>query len=212
MIKPSVFGVGINDVPTPTQKFESLSVGGKSKNKLIWICKYYRKWKDMLKRCYYQTTFKTYEDCYVCEDWLRFSAFKDWCILQEDLYSIDIADMHLDKDLLVVGNKCYSPEYCMFLHSKINTFILDSKAARGDQPLGVNLNKNKTKYEAYCRYPLNRRQTYLGVYPTPAEAHEAWRECKHKYAKLLVRELEIRDDRVVNILTTKYSKEFWYNP
>lgn len=211
MIKPTVFGVGVNDSATPTQKFESITASGKTKNKLVWICKYYRKWKDMLKRCYYQRDFSTYFDCEVCESWLLFSNFKSWCQDQESLFNIDISDMHLDKDLLVTDNKIYSPRTCMFVHGKVNTFILDSKGARGDFKLGVNLNKTKTKYEAWCRYPLKRRQTYLGVYDTEDEAHEVWRLHKEKYANLLIEQLEITDERVITILKNKYKKEFWYS-
>lgn len=211
MKKPTVFGIGINDETIPTQKFEKVVVDGEIKNKLVWVCKYYRKWKDMLKRCYYQKTFQTYFDCEVCDSWLIFSEFKTWCKEQEELYNIDIATLHLDKDLLITGNKIYSPETCLFVHSKVNTFILDSGAARGDFPLGVCLNKTKTKYESWCRYPLSRRQTYLGVYETPEEAHEAWRHHKEKYAKLLIEDLNIKDSRVISILENKYKEEFWYS-
>lgn len=43
----------------------------------------------------------------------------------------------LDKDFLVEGNKVYSPSTCVFLPSKLNTFIITRGNARGQYPLGV---------------------------------------------------------------------------
>lgn len=198
----TVFGVGVNDSPTPTQKFEKVG----NNYKLVWTCKYYRKWKDMLKRCYYQKYFETYQDCYVCKEWLLFSNFKDWCISFEVEYSVDISELHLDKDLLVKGNKVYSPKTCTFLHPKVNTFLLDSTKIRGEFPLGVTLNKNKTKYEAYCRNPfIPRKQHYLGVYTTYEEAHLVWKKKKLEFVYDFINKGYIFCDEVKSALVCRYN-------
>lgn len=197
-----VFGVGVNDSTYSTQKFENIE----GKYKLVWICKYYRKWKDMLKRCYYQKDFETYRDCYVCKEWLLFSNFKDWCVSFEDKYSVDIVNLHLDKDLLSKGNREYSPDKCTFLHPKVNTFILDSAKIRGELPIGVNLNKNKTKYEAYCRNPfVPKKQHYLGVYPTPEMAHQVWKNKKLAFVHDFINNGYIFCDDVKTALIERYS-------
>ena len=202
-----VFGVGTNDVPYFTQKFEYSKVDGKRKNKLVWICPYYRKWKDMLKRCYYQTDFHTYKECRVESSWLSLSCFTDWCKEQERVYGFSIKDMHLDKDILFIGNKVYCSEFCVFVDGKVNTFVLDSKAIRGDYKIGVSLNKTGKKYEAWCRHFSSRSQKYIGVFNTEDEAHEAWRKTKHKYACELADSNLVVDDRVSDALRTRYLKD-----
>ncbi|CAH9016932.1 putative tRNA nucleotidyltransferase [Vibrio phage 193E37-1] len=201
-----VFNVGVNDSVKPTQKFEKVD----GKNKLVWICPYYRKWKDMLKRCYYQKGFKTYFDCVVCDEWLTFSNFKKWCLIQGLPESLE--HYHLDKDILHLNNKIYSPETCVFVKPVINTFVLDSGSARGDLPLGVNLNRSKTKFESYCRNPfIKRKQEYLGVFTTSEQAHEIWRQRKYEHACELAESEYVTDERVSKALRGRYSYENWYN-
>lgn len=206
-----VHGVGYNDVDYVTQKFISETVNGVRSTKQTWVCPYYRKWKDMLKRCYYQTDFPTYKECYVSEDWLLFSRFRTWCIQQEFEYSIDIGTLQLDKDLLVEGNKEYCKECCVFVDNKVNTFILDSKKIRGDYLIGACLNKTKTKYESWCRSIHDRKQEYLGVYTYESEAHEAWRKRKHQHSCYLANSEYVIDNRVKKTLLTKYHEDFWYS-
>jgi len=72
-----VCGVGINDADYPTRRYKT--VNGKSK--LVWTCPFWRKWKDMISRCYSERElekYPTYKGCSVCEDWLYFSRFKAW--------------------------------------------------------------------------------------------------------------------------------------
>ena len=201
-----VEGMGINDSQTYVQKFEYLGyVNGKKKSKLLWICPHYAKWKDMLVRCYSTTkhkAFPNYKDCFVCEDWLLFSKFKIWSISQG--MSESNSALTLDKDLLVVGNKEYSPENCVYVPNKINTFILDNKLSRGDCPLGVNLNKSKTRYEAWCRNPHERRNMYLGVYDCPQLAHLAWKQQKLIFAKELIAECNLPEN-VSKSIIARYS-------
>ena len=97
------------------------------------VCTFYRAWTAMLKRCYnptYQANNPTYIGCTVCDEWLTFSNFKKWMMRQ------DFQGKQLDKDLLVKGNKLYSPETCVFVDGMINTFTIDSGAIRGDYPIG----------------------------------------------------------------------------
>ena len=210
----NVHGVGTNDADYFTQKFsKSKDSSGKVVNTLLWACPYYLRWKNMLARCYDQKRLKqfpTYEACSVSESWLLFSNFRDWCILQEETYNITIAGLHLDKDILVEGNKVYCPECCVFVDPKINTFMLDSGSARGSCLIGTNLNKSKKKYEAWCRTPHERKAEYLGVYDSELVAHEVWRARKHEHSCFLATSSYVIDTRVEEILLNKYSKINWY--
>lgn len=133
-----IYGVGINDADYVTQK----NVNGKNV-----ICHFYQTWKGMLERCYSakcQEKQPTYKGCSVCEEWLTFSNFKEW--MDSQYWYI----MELDKDVLVKGNKAYSPETCIFVSSQLNLFTTDREKERGDYPIGVNFHKKKEDIEQHA--------------------------------------------------------------
>ena len=170
-----VFGIGINDSPTPVHRNEK--VNGKSKQ--VWVCPYYSTWHGMLKRCYsevYLKKYPTYRGCSVCDDWIYFTKFKAWMMTQ------DFEGKHLDKDILVEGNKVYSPETCRFVDAGVNTFLNDQKAAKGEWPTGVCWHNIANKFVASCRNPFTKKREYLGLFTCPNEAHEAWYKRKHQLA------------------------------
>lgn len=172
--KGLVSGIGINDADYVVQKFISYTdQEGKVKRRLFWFCPFYAKWSHMIKRCYGETNLikrPTYQDCYVCGEWLTFSNFKAWMEKQ------DWEGKELDKDLLVQNNKIYSPETCVFLPTHINQLLISSSSRRGNQPIGVYKIKNRYKAGVYFKDKLH----YLGRYATPQEAHNAWLIAKSK--------------------------------
>ena len=107
----------------------------------------------MIQRCYsdkLQERFPTYRGCSVCDGWLLLSNFKEW-------YDIHYRDgMSLDKDILIPGNKVYSPDTCRFVPGYINSLLTNAGAIRGDYPLGVRAMKPSshgqinTTYQGHC--------------------------------------------------------------
>ena len=85
----------------------------------------YYKWKNMVQRCYDKKIHKKYKPEYkdksVCEEWLNYSNFKIW--FDEHYVQCKNNQIDLDKDLLVQGNKVYSPETCVFLLHYQNTMF-----------------------------------------------------------------------------------------
>ena len=85
----------------------------------------YYKWKNMIQRCYDKKVHKKYKPEYkdksVCEEWLNYSNFKIW--FDEHYVPCKNNQIDLDKDLLVQGNKVYSPETCVFLLHYQNTMF-----------------------------------------------------------------------------------------
>lgn len=147
----------------------------------VW-CPYYRRWNRMLQRAYSSKpscTSAAYYGVTVCEEWLTFSNFKAWMETQ------DWEDKHLDKDLLVPGNKVYSPETCVFVDSTVNGFILDCVSKRGDYPQGVTLRKDSGKFRARCCNPFTGKYEALGQYSSAGEAHKAWVSRKYELALAL---------------------------
>lgn len=200
--KKLIFGVGNNDADYVVQKKETIGyVNGKQKRKLVWICPYYRAWKNMLKRCYsakFQECRPTYKNCTVSEEWLTFSNFKAWMVTQ------DWEDKHLDKDILFEGNKVYGPETCAFVSPMVNNFTTDSRAARGKWLLGVHWNKENGKFRSMCSNPFTGDREHLGLFTCEQQAHEAWRKRKYELAKELA--AIQTDPRVAKALIKRYSK------
>ncbi len=106
--RSGVCGIGINDADYKVLP----RVNGKQ-----LICPYYQRWVSMIKRCYSEKTQErqpTYKGCTVCDEWLTFSNFKVWMEKQ------DWRGKQLDKDVIMSGNKVYSPDYCSFITQKEN--------------------------------------------------------------------------------------------
>lgn len=192
-----VYDVGINDADYLLTHYTREN----GKQKLIWRCHFYTTWTSMLKRCYsktYKEKHPSYKDCSVCDEWLTFSNFKSW------MESQDYKDKQLDKDLLVEGNKIYSPATCVFVDVKINTFTTDCNAARGKYPLGVYWNKSKNKFKAQCRNPFTGKQKTLGLFTNELEAHHAWKRKKHEHAYALANSQYCNDPRLSEALKSRY--------
>ena len=199
--RKTVFGVGINDADYVVTKRETIGhVNGKRKQKRVWECPYYQAWRAMLERCYYTKKHErnpTYKDCTVSDSWLTFSNFKAWMKKQ------DWEGNQVDKDLLFEGNKVYSEDTCVFVSSLVNSFTLDSGAARGERMIGVYWNKEKAKFQSQCSNPSTNKQEYLGRFTCELEAHQTWRKRKLE----LARELAAiqTDQRVAKALIDRYA-------
>lgn len=203
------YGVGINDADYVTSKRNYLGAGrepsGRKQRTTVWECPYYRKWTGMLRRCYYkacQDKQPTYIGCSVCEEWLTFSNFRKWMITQ------DWQGNELDKDLLIQGNKIYSPTTCVFVDLKVNNFTKINMNYRGDLLLGVSIHSQVKKFAATCNNPFKKdgdtRTNYLGLYLSETSAHLAWKKRKHQYACELAESKYVTDGRVRQVLLTKY--------
>lgn len=157
-----IYGVGIYD--------DDIPLTDKGNYKIYYT------WRAMLSRCYSEKVhFKqpTYIGCTVCEHWFLFSNFKKFYI---DNY---VEGWCLDKDILIKGNKEYSPETCCFVPNEINVLIL-RKRKRSSLPAGVK-NTKYGKFSSYIR--KGDSDVYLGIYSTPEEAFQAYKEAKEDWIK-----------------------------
>tara|TARA_R110000787_G_scaffold90783_4_gene191493 strand:- start:2407 stop:3066 length:660 start_codon:yes stop_codon:yes gene_type:complete len=206
--KKLIHGVGVNDAGYVTQKYEYIegrTPSGIRKRKSVWRCPYYSKWESMLARCYsikYLETRTAYRGCTVCDEWLLFSNFRKWMVMQ------DWAGNQLDKDILVEGNKIYSPETCIFVVQKINTFMGDCGDVRGNYLVGSSLPKNTSRFSSQCSNPFkdkgDLRKRHMGLFDSEVEAHLAWKKRKHEYAVELANSEYVTDDRVRQALIYMY--------
>ena len=96
--------------------------------------KSYYYWKNMISRCYKSdiNVNPTYVECMVCNEWLCYANFEKW--FDKNYYTIPNEKICLDKDILVKGNKIYSPQTCCFVPQKINNmFENNEKETKGIQ-------------------------------------------------------------------------------
>jgi len=197
-----VYGKGVNDADYPVYRTGYVYLDGQRQRKVLWKCPYYTKWSKMLERCFSVKRKERYPNSSptVCDEWLRFTKFKSWMEPQ------NWENNHLDKDLLVRGNKHYSPETCCFVSPEINSFITDNLAKRGEYPLGVSWSKRERRFISQCQDGANGI-VYLGVYKCPNDAHRAWLKFKSERAKKLA--TTIKEERVAQALSFRYDVDFW---
>ena len=146
----------------------------------------YHLWKAMLSRCYSEIRLKTrptYKSAEVCEGWLNFQNFAEWCYSQKFFKVEDNSgkSYHLDKDILVKGNKVYSPETCCFVPHEINALVLKSAKTRGELPIGVSTNSWSEGFVAYINKGV--KKLALGNFKTIEDAFSAYSGAKESYVK-----------------------------
>ena len=147
----------------------------------------YDEWRGMIKRCYDPYTlnkYPTYRDCFVCEEWHCFQNFAKWYM--ENYYECNGEQMHLDKDILVKGNKIYSPKTCIFVPERINTLFIKQERHRGKYLIGVIYHKRDNIFEVKCSC-LNKegkkQRRYLGRYDSEFQAFTCYKNFKENYIK-----------------------------
>ena len=169
---PTVYGVGCNDV------FFQVKIDRKN----IWQ---YHLWQSMLQRCFSEKEkqrYPTYMDVTCCDEWLYFGNFLEW-LNREVGYKGKPVGSELDKDIIVKGNKTYSPEFCSFVPTAVNSLLTDSGATRGEFPVGVCFVKGRGKFKT--RLNCFGREKHLGYYTTIEDAVFAYKVAKEAQIKVV---------------------------
>ena len=166
---------------------------------------YYLVWKSLLQRVLddrYQEDRPTYKGVTMDDEWLNFQNFATWCDTQEFFKAEDDKGQpyQLDKDILIKGNKTYSPNTCCFVPSQINGVLISCKARRGDSPVGVSYNKVKRKFVAHINLGDGKRN-HLGCFEDSTEAFKTYKRVKEVYIKSLAEKWKGKiDDKVYQAL------------
>lgn len=174
---PSFYGKGYIGVGSYTKKdFRAFSL-----------------WTAMLRRSYCSSFHKkqhTYEDVEVCEEWLCFQNFAQWCYNQKFYNTKDGKGnlYQLDKDLLTKGSKVYSPNTCCFIPTVLNNLIKPKPISTGNYPIGVSLHRKTGKFVA--RMKAFGRYEHLGLFDTPEQAFLVYKEKKEAQIKIVAKEWE----------------------
>jgi hypothetical protein len=183
-----IFGIGISDTGDYPK---SEIVEGKKRNTLE-----YQRWYSMFNRCYSDKVhqqFPAYRGCSVSDNFKSFQYFAEWCQSQ---IGFGLEDYHLDKDILVKGNKVYSEDTCCFVPRRINFLILDNMAVQSEYGTGVCWDKSLNKFIAVK--VGNTKQT---KHSTLEEARAHYNQRKSEYVKQQAEEYKhLIDGRVYEAL------------
>ena len=185
-LHPSIYGKGILGEGFKQSESQSYS---------------FQLWKNMLKRCYSEVSFKkspSYEQCLTSETFNDYQQFKTWCNSQ---LGSGNTGWELDKDILVKGNKIYSEDTCCFVPKEINLLLVKHDKGRGDYLLGVDYHKNRKQFRARCS------DKHLGWFNTELEAFYAYKEAKETYIKEVANKWKDQIDPKVYEALMKYEVE-----
>ena len=166
---PSVCSVGISGTKYPSK------VNGVT-------TKEYDLWNGMLVRCYSDNFKKknpTYEGCEASENFKSYEYFYEWCQKQ---IGFNNEGWHLDKDLLIKGNKVYSETTCVFLPQEINKILTKRTTSRGEYLIGIYWSKTHKAFKAQVGKNKGGRE-YLGLFNTELEAYNAYKIAKESFVK-----------------------------
>lgn len=166
---------------------------GKYKSKGLHA-KHYYTWKNMLQRCYHQKVLAnnpTYAKCLVSKEWLEYQEFADW--FENHEYSN--CGYHLDKDLLIPGNKMYAPSTVCFIPTQLNSLLIDQANNRGKFLQGVCLNKRDNNFLAQIN--IDGKRKYLGYFETELDAHNTYKIAKEVNVKRMANQWQ--DDIATNV-------------
>jgi len=133
----------------------------------------YKTWAGMLKRCYNEKSFlkhPTYKDVTVCEEWHNYQNFAEWF---EKNY---IKNWEIDKDILSLGDKTYSPDVCIFLPKALNSFLASRHSSNMSGFTGVYQNKTYATWTAQIN--IENKQVYLGSFTNKEDAIKAYSKAR----------------------------------
>ena len=136
----------------------------------------------MLERCYSTThkkKYPTYEGCEVSDNFNSYEYFYEWCNKQ---IGFSNESWHLDKDLLIKGNKVYSESTCVFIPSEINLLLVKNTASRGKHLIGVSWSNTNKSFVAQVKKNKGKRE-HLGSFKTELEAFNAYKQAKESFIK-----------------------------
>ena len=142
----------------------------------------YGKFNHMKDRCYSPSKNEskpTYVGCTVDPRWKN--DFSRFLTDYRGMHGYGLPNRHIDKDILVKGNKVYGPDTCVLVPAEINAALNVRKRNRGNLPAGVHLRKGK--YDASIgKYG---KKVHLGRFENPYDAFLAYKEAKEIYLKEL---------------------------
>lgn len=177
---PIVYNVGILGVKYPA------TINGVA-------TKEYNAWHGIIERCFsnkLKEKYPTYKNITCCNEWLNYENFYEWLHSQENFNKWLVNQKwNIDKDILVKNNKIYSPNTCCLVPQNVNVLFTKRNGNRGNLPIGVSLNNNKSYYIVQFSNPLtnDKNSNYVNKYSTIEEAFLSYKELKENVIKQIAK-------------------------
>lgn len=178
---PDVKDVKGNWIKSYTSSSDTAQIISHTRGSVLWKSVVARTNKDGTHR----KSRPTYENCRNLFE--TYNTFVDWCNMQYGYMHKEDSGRYwsLDKDLLVPGNKDYSPETCLFMPNKVNSIFSGKKKDNG-LPLGVSkLQHDRPGFKYKCG---SGSTEIWGKHPTPQGAHMGWQAAKIAELETLLKE------------------------
>lgn len=178
--KKLLYGWGVSDADYITVQ----QIDGKP----VW-CPIYQKWCSMVTRAFSKATqrrYPSYLETTVNEEWKHFTDFSKW--MKTQMWE----GLHLDKDILIPGNKEYGSKTCAFVPTWVNTLFVRTSKSYNDQPLGVTFVAKYGKFVACCSN-ISESSTHRGNFDDSMEAHRAWQLAKIKSILIVVEKYRLQE-------------------
>tara|TARA_R110000851_G_scaffold144052_1_gene283091 strand:+ start:397 stop:1050 length:654 start_codon:yes stop_codon:yes gene_type:complete len=159
IMMPSIYGVGYFG-----KGAHKANISGK-------VTKSYDVWMSMLARCYsdkYQADKPTYIGCSVAKDWHDYQVFADWFALNY------VEGFHMDKDILLKGNRIYGPNTCKFVSPAANTVEAHARHYTFFSPEGKKI--EIYNLAEFCRENGLGNSHMQSVYKGKRNHHRQWRK------------------------------------
>jgi hypothetical protein len=141
--------------------------------------KAYIVWYNMKRRCYSaacQERQPTYIGCTMSENFSDFQFFAQWCQSQ---IGYALQNYHIDKDMLICGNKLYSENTCVFIPASLNKFFNAHAATNTMYPQGVAI-AACGKFTATLS--IDGKEKHIALCNTPELAFAAYKVAKEAEA------------------------------
>ena len=185
-MNPTVFEVGYIGVGSHKSSYNGV------KNKT------YSLWMNMMQRSYSKSVheiFPTYENCSVDPIWHNFQNFAEW--LENNKYYRP--DYQVDKDLIQIGNKVYSPDLCSLIPRELNMLLNTGGSLRNGLPSGIRYSSKHNRYSA--GFSKNGKWKNIGSYKCLKQAMTAYKIEKENYIRQIAAKYRgLVDERVIDTL------------
>lgn len=164
---PTVFGVGYHGCTDAITTSDS-----------------YRRWVNMLERCYYDRYHKirpAYRVVEVSEEFKCYANFREF--YNKNFYQIPGERMQMDKDIIGHFSNVYSKDTVRFVPQSINTMFSRRVDQTNPLPTGVWVDKKSGRYRITFNRGKGERE--VSTFATVEEAFARYKELKEKAIKEL---------------------------
>lgn len=148
--------------------------------------KEYTVWQGILRRCCdvgFKDKNPTYKNVTCCNEWFLFENFYKWLHEQENFEKWSSGDKWgwaVDKDILIKGNKIYSPETCCLVPQNVNQLFKKKYVECDDLSISISfqisLSKIGNEFQIKYHNPFTNKIEHFSSYKEIEQLHQVFKE------------------------------------